>query len=113
MSSPRRSSVTPRRRRRESSESFATSESDGSPLRGAAAGNSAVFGTLAGLGVGGGLGPVDPAVSLTTVNALTASELALKVIPAINALKALLVGLTKSVAGLPVLEAAVVELKAG
>jgi len=66
-----------------------------------------------GLGVGGGLGPVDPVVTLTAVNALTASELALKVIPAINALKALVVGLTTSVSVLPVLEAAIVELKAG
>jgi len=61
-----------------------------------------------GLGVGGGLGPVDP-----VVNSLTVSELALKVIPAINTLKALLVELTTSVAVLPVLEAAVIELKAG
>jgi len=66
-----------------------------------------------GLGVGGGLGPVDPVVTLTAVNALTASELALKVIPAINALKALVVGLTTSVSVLPVLEAAIVDLKAG
>jgi len=104
--SPRRSRATPRRRR-ESSESFATSESDcsGSPLRGAAAGSSAPSGTLVGLGVGGGLRPDDP-----VVNSLTGSELALKVIPAINALKALL---TTTVAALPVLEAAVVELKAG
>jgi len=60
---------------------------------------------LVGSGVGGGLRPVDP-----VVNSLTASELASKVIPAINALKALL---TTTVAALPVLEAAVVELKAG
>jgi len=100
-------------------------------VRGAAAGSSAVTGTLVGLGVGGGVGvggsvgvaggvgvggsvgPPGLAVALTAVNTLTASELALKVIPAINALKAMVIGLTKSVAGLSVLEATVVELKAG
>jgi len=65
-------------------------------------------GMLVGTVVGGVSVPVEP-----VVNSLTASELALKVIPAINALKALLVGLTTTVAVLPVLEAAVVELKAG
>jgi len=55
--------------------------------------------------LGGGSGPVDPVINL-----LTASELALKVIPAINALKAQLVGLTNA---LPVMEAAIAELKAG
>jgi len=100
-------------------------------VRGAAAGSGSVTGTLVGLGVGGGVGvggrlgvdggvgvggsvgPVGPAVAVTAVNTLTASELALKVIPAINALKALVVGLTASVSVLPGLEAAIVGLKAG
>jgi len=120
----RRSRATPRGRR-DSSESYATSESDGSgsPLRalvvpGFVAGNRAypyrtvvgsnaasASGMLVGSVVGGVSVPVDPVNS-----PLTASELVLKVIPAINALKAQLVGLTAS---LPVMEAAIGELKAG
>jgi len=62
-------------------------------------------GTSVGCVVGGGLGLVEPVNS-----PLTASELAVRVIPAINALKGQLAGLVNS---LPVMEAAVRELRAG
>jgi len=77
------------------------------PLHRAAVGSNATTasGMFMGSGVGGVLGPLDPVIS-----PLTASELALKVIPAINALKAQLVGITNA---LPVMEASIAELKAG
>jgi len=108
--SPRHSRATPRRLR-ESLESFGLSESDGagSPVRGSVTDRSeATSGTLVGVSGGGVVG------SLGVVGgALTASELAVKVIPIINALKAQLAGVSVSLAAIPVLEAAVAEAKAG
>jgi len=110
VSSPRHSRATPRPRR-ESSESSLTSEFDdaGSPLREDVAGRRAASsGTLVGVIGEGVVGPV-----VVVGGPLTACELALKVIPAINALKAQLVGVSASMAVIPVLEAAVAEAKGG
>jgi len=80
--------------------------------RGAGA-SGTMLGACAGVGVGisevAVSGAVDPAVPKT----LPASELALKVIPAINSLKSQLVALAKSASVVLLLKAPVAELKAG
>jgi len=106
----RRSRDTPRRRG-DSSESYVTTDSDGpdSPVRGNVVDRStATSGTSVGVSVGGVVGSVG-----VVGGALTASELALKVIPIINALKAQVAGVSVSLSAIPVLEAAVAEARAG
>jgi len=87
-----------------------TSESDGSgsPVRGNVTDRRAATSDTS-VGVSGGV-----VGSLGVVGgALTASELALKVIPIINALKAQFAGMLVSLAAIPLLEAAVAGAKAG